>query len=247
MSEARRRRALAVGVDAEVPRRGHLEEAQHSGGFVGVGLDGPVFEDVPVTHRGVRRPEALLRLFVETLHDLLGEVVDVVLRHQHLDAVDELLVGAGALGENLALLHQVNLQPHLLEVERDVVVEVPVETVGLLDQHGAHLGMLVEEREHLLEGTPPRVLRGLRFLEDAGDPEPFLGGVLFEELQLCRDGEPVRLVLAAHARINDGEWSRRSSLPGVLLHWVRMRVRRRSRSKSTLPQRPRPYRSARGQ
>ena len=101
-------------------------------------------------------------------------------------------MGPGVLGEDLALLHEVNRDAHLLEVQGHVVVEVPIEPVGLLDEHGTHLVVRVEVREHLLERAPSGSLRGLCLLEDAGDLEPVLRCVLFEQLQLRGNGEALR-------------------------------------------------------
>jgi hypothetical protein len=47
--------------------------------------------DVQIAERGLLWPDALLGLFLLALSGLLGQVVDVVLRHQHFDAVHELL------------------------------------------------------------------------------------------------------------------------------------------------------------
>ena len=47
--------------------------------------------DIQIAERRFRWPDALLGLLLQALAGLLRQVVDVVLRHQHLDAVHELL------------------------------------------------------------------------------------------------------------------------------------------------------------
>src|SRR5215472_10419076 len=51
--------------------------------------------DVAIAQRRFGRPDALLGLLLHSLTRLLRQIVDVVLRHQHLDAVHELFGGAG--------------------------------------------------------------------------------------------------------------------------------------------------------
>jgi hypothetical protein len=98
-------------------------------------------------------PVALARLLVHPLLDLLGEVVDVVLGHQHLDAVDELLGRPRLVGQDDALLHEVDVDVHL--VEQHPVLEVAVEPVGLLDEdHRPSGSRRLRRKEHLARERP---------------------------------------------------------------------------------------------
>lgn len=99
-----RRAALLVDSTGGARLLGHLFQRKHAGrvpleqlrddrrdlGIDGDGLAPFRAGDVHVAVRRFRWPDALLGLFLLALSRLLGQVVDVVLRHQHLDAVHEL-------------------------------------------------------------------------------------------------------------------------------------------------------------
>ena len=106
--------------------------------------------DVAVAERRLGRPDALLGLLLLALARLLRQVVDVVLRHQHLDAVHELLRGARLARQDDAFLGEVDLGVEF--VDRHPVLEVAVEPVGLLDQQHAHSRMRLQPGDHLAEG-----------------------------------------------------------------------------------------------
>ena len=75
------------------PCRVPLEQSDDDGSQVWIGLDClfPVrAEDIAVAERSERGPDTLLGLLQHSLPRLLREVVDIVLGHQHLDAMNEL-------------------------------------------------------------------------------------------------------------------------------------------------------------
>ncbi|KQM17259.1 hypothetical protein ASE73_09775 [Sphingomonas sp. Leaf24] len=79
---------------------------------------------IPVTDRRHGRPDTLLGLLEHSLARLLRQVVDVVLGHQHLDAVHELLGGPRLLRDDGSFLHQMN-------VDLDVVDRHPIAKVAV--------------------------------------------------------------------------------------------------------------------
>ena len=202
---------LGAHLQRVVAGRGPLEELVDHRRGAGVGLDDAlaiVAQDVDVLERRGGGPDPLGRLLAHPLGGRLGEVVDVVLRHEHLDAVDELLRRPRVLGEDDPLLHEVDLEPvHL--VERDPVLEVSVEAVGLLDEEDTAGRGLGKKGEHLAEAGAPGALGCFNVDELLHDAEVVGDGVLPEELLLRRDGEALPLlVLGRHAcvhhRVADG-------------------------------------------
>ena len=158
--------------------------------------------DVAIAERRLGRPDALLGLLLHPLAGFLGQVVDVVLRHQHLDAVHELFRRARVARQNHAFLGEVNFDLKL--VDRHPVLEVAVEPVGLLDQHHAHGRMRLEIGDHLAKGGPAGLLGGLHVHKFLGDREAVRRGVFLEELQLCRDREAFFLLfLGGDAGVDD--------------------------------------------
>lgn len=119
----------------------------------------------PVPERDAPRGLALIRLLLQTLLDLLAEVVDVLLGHQHFDAVHELVRGVGLGRDDGPFLDEVDFQIQV--IERQVVLEVAVEAVRLLDQHDAavvgnpFLALVAEELDHPLEVAATGFLCGL--------------------------------------------------------------------------------------
>ena len=99
----------------------------------------------------------------------------------------------GVLGEDRALLDEVDLEAQL--VEGHPVPQVAVEAVRLLDEDGAAVGVLYEMCEHRLEARPPCPAGRLDIDE------------------LGRDGEPVRFRVGSQKmlpeRVNDSETARR--------------------------------------
>ncbi|MES2641994.1 MAG: hypothetical protein V4850_21090 [Myxococcota bacterium] len=194
--------ALLPGLLDEVlegvaPRRVQLEHALGERAGRRIDVDDPLpvgTGDVGVAERRGAGPDALLGLLLQALPHLLGEVVHVVLGHQDLDPVDELLGGARVVRQDDALLHEVDLDVH--RVERDPVLQVAVEAVGLLDQQHLAAGVLLEPGEHLPEVLPPGALRRLHVGELFGDPQAVLLRVAPEELLLGRDAEALLLLVA---------------------------------------------------
>lgn len=137
----------------------------------------------------------LRSLFRMAFPDLFGEIVDVILRHEHPDAVDELLMRPGARAEYLAFLHEVDFNTQL--VNRHVVFEVAIQPVGLLNQDGLDGGRFLEEMHHLAKVGPPRLLCGLNVYKFFDDLKAILLRVLAEQLELRRNGEPFFLLLLA--------------------------------------------------
>ena len=123
----------------------------------------------------------------------LGQVVDIVLCHQHLDAVHELFRRARLAGKHDALLWEVHF--HVEFVHRHPVLEVAVEPVRLLDQHHANGRMRFEIGHHLAEGAATGLLGGLHVHIFLHDHEAIRSGVFLEQLQLRRDREALLLLL----------------------------------------------------
>ena len=175
----------------------HLEDAPHQQGAVWVEDDqaAPPFAAVEVADRRGAGPVAVRRLVVHALADLFGEVVYVVLRHQDLDAVNELLRGPRLLRQDDPLIDEVDVHVH--PVERDPVLEIAVEAVGLLDEDRRRLRpLLLQELHHARERGAPGSLRGFDVHELFEYVHALLRGVGAEELELGWDGEALALLLA---------------------------------------------------
>ncbi|MDP2309711.1 MAG: hypothetical protein Q8P18_27065 [Pseudomonadota bacterium] len=183
----------------------HSEQVLEDGGALGIDDEDALVSRaaVRVPERGAARPVALIRLLVHALLDLLGEVVDVVLGHQHLDAVHELLGGPGLLGDHDVLLHEVDLRLHL--VDGDPVLEVSVQSVGLLHQHDRRVGLpLPNVREHLLEVGAPGALGGFDVEELFENHEALFHRVLPDGFLLGGDRVAFLLLVAGrHAGVEN--------------------------------------------
>ena len=92
---------------------------------------------------------ALRGLFQLALAGFLRQVVDIVLRHQHLDAVHELFRGSGVAGQDDAFLRQMDL--HVLFVDGHPVLEISIEPVRLFNQQHPHRGMGPKIGHHITE------------------------------------------------------------------------------------------------
>jgi hypothetical protein len=93
---------------------------------------------------------ALPGLFDHSFANFLAKVVDVVLRHQDLDAVHEFLGRSGILREDDVLLDEVHFDTEL--VDRDPVFDIAVQAVSLLDQQDpTRRRLLAQECDHLAE------------------------------------------------------------------------------------------------
>jgi hypothetical protein len=171
-----------------------------------IGIDGNALlavrrDNVPVSERRRARPQALLGLLQHPLADFLGEIVDVVFRHQHLDAVHELFGGSGFPRKGDALLHQMDFGIKL--VDRHPVLEVAIQAVGLLHEDGLHGLVLAEVADHLVEVCAPALLGRLHVDIFARDIEPVGLGVVAQQFELGRDREAFALLLAGrHPRID---------------------------------------------
>nr|WP_314717778.1 hypothetical protein [Sphingobium yanoikuyae] len=88
---ARHRADFLQGIAA---RRIPLEQTRDDRSLIGFDRDALLAvrpDDIAIAERRGARPQALLGLLQHALADLFGKVVDIVLRHQHLDAVHEFL------------------------------------------------------------------------------------------------------------------------------------------------------------
>ncbi|MCM8731962.1 hypothetical protein NFE57_13415 [Hephaestia sp. MAHUQ-44] len=103
-------------------------------------------------------PIPLLGLFDHAFADFFGKVVDVVFRHQHLDAVHELFGRTRFLGKDDPFLREMDLQIEL--VDRHPIFEVAVQPVGLLDENRVHGRVLLEVLEHGVETGAAALFRG---------------------------------------------------------------------------------------
>jgi hypothetical protein len=108
-----RRMHLAGGLpQRNVAARVPFEQLGDQGRDCGIGGDDLLAVrpgDVAIAERRLGRPDALLGLLLHALACFLGQVVDVVLRHQHLDAVHELFRGARLARQHHAFLREVHL------------------------------------------------------------------------------------------------------------------------------------------
>nr|WP_037517750.1 hypothetical protein [Sphingomonas sp. LH128] len=158
-------------------------------------------DDVPVSERRCARPQALLGLLQHALADLFGEIVDIVLRHQHLDAVHELFGGSGLPRQGNALLHQMDFGIKL--VDRHPVAQVAIEAVGLFNENGLHGAVLAQEPDHLAEIGAPAVLSGLDVHIFGGNGEAIGFGMVVQQLELGGDRKALALLLSGrYARID---------------------------------------------
>ena len=119
------------------------------------------------------RPVSLFRLFAQPFLHLLAQVVDVVLCHQDLDAVQELLARAGGFGDDSVLFDEMNRQVEF--VDRDPVTDVAVQAVGLLDEDCAAGRVRSQERKHQTKGRPPGLFGGFDVDEFLKDYKSFAG------------------------------------------------------------------------
>lgn len=122
-------RILSIGVELK-----HLPDDRSP---LLIELDGLVYCVVLVAQRCKGGKLSLFRLLQQPFSRLLGEVVDVVLCHQHLDAVNELLVRAGVLVQHRPFLDED--QRHIQVVDDHIVFEITVQPVGLLAEDGTYL------------------------------------------------------------------------------------------------------------
>ena len=148
--------------------------------------------DVAIAERRLGRPDALLGLLLHALAGFLGQVVDVVLRHQHLDAVHELFRGSRLARQHHAFLREVDF--HVEFVDRHPVLEVAIEPVGLLDQHHADGRMRLEIGDHLAEGGAAGLLGGFNVDVFLRHREAVRRRVFLQQLQLRRDREAFLLL-----------------------------------------------------
>src|SRR5258708_6607580 len=170
-------------LDGVLPGHVPLEKLRHQGGSLRVGDDGALAVtalDVDVADGRVGPPAALLGLLHLAFTHFLGEVVDVVLGHQHLDAMHELLRGPRVGGEDDVLLDEMNLEVELVDL--DPVLEVAVQPIRFLHQHGPAGRVLAQDGEHGAKARPSRLLCGLDVGELLEDAEVLFGGVGANEL-----------------------------------------------------------------
>ncbi|MDF1719269.1 MAG: hypothetical protein P1U65_01190 [Minwuia sp.] len=156
--------------------------------------------DIEIAHRRLRWPDALLGLLHLPLARLFGEVVDIVLGHQHLDAVHELFRRARIAREYCALLGEVDFYIQL--VERHPILEIAIKPVGLFHQNYPHAGMLAQISDHLIEIGAAGALGGLNIDIFLGDSEAILRCIIAQQFALRRNGEAFSLLfLGGYPRI----------------------------------------------
>ncbi|HSQ05215.1 MAG TPA: hypothetical protein VLN59_14315 [Burkholderiales bacterium] len=162
-------------------------------------------------------PSAFLGFFVHAFFHFFAEVLDVVFCHEHAHAGEEAHAGVRVGSEDRALLDEVHAESEAFECA--VVLEVAREAVDLLNDEGSYYWMLVEEREHVAKARSAGALRGFVVAEFANDAQVFALGVIAQEVTLRRNAEALLcLFLAAHARVEDGLFTRgRRLLAHVLL------------------------------
>jgi hypothetical protein len=173
-----------------------LKKLRHDGRNVRVGGDDFLAiraRHVAIAERRFRWPDALLGLLLHSLARFLRQIIDVVFRHQHLDAVHELFRRARLPRQHDALLGEVNFD--LQFVDRHPIFEVSVEPVGLLDQHYADRRMRLKVGDHLAESGAAGLLGGLHVHVFLRHREALRRRIFLKELQLRRDREALLLLL----------------------------------------------------
>ncbi|MEE4450499.1 hypothetical protein V2S85_02520 [Novosphingobium resinovorum] len=185
-------------------RRIPLEQAGNNHPLIGLDRN-PLLavraDDVPISERRGTRPQALLGLLQHALADLFGEIVDIVLRHQDLDAVHELFGGPGFPRKRDALFHQMDFGIQF--VDRHPITQVAIEAVGLFHEDGLHRAVLAEETDHLAEIGAAAVLGGLDVHIFGCNGEPVGFGVIAQKLELGGNRKALALLLAGRdARVD---------------------------------------------
>ena len=150
-----------------------------------VDLDRFLLFIVDIPQRSGAGKRSLLSLFDQSFPRLFGKIVDVVLRHQYLDAVDELFVGAGVFVEDRAFFHE--HKGDIQFINDNVVLKVSVETVGFLAQEDLHVGMFSQVFNHLGEVGAAGLFGGFNIYELTDNVVIVPVGVGTEELALGGD------------------------------------------------------------
>ncbi|MNL18854.1 hypothetical protein D3C87_1400200 [compost metagenome] len=180
-----------------------FEELRYDGRTIGIDREHLLEPVVQVADRSAGGVDPLTRLLGHALLDLLAQVVEVVLGHQDLDAVHELLVRVGLVGEDDVFLEEVDDEPEV--VERHVVLEVAVQAIGLLDHDRPDPRILLQEGDHLIELLAACPFRGLDVDELRDGREAHLRTVVLGDALLGGDGEAALLLLLARdAHVDDG-------------------------------------------
>ncbi|HJP92784.1 MAG TPA: hypothetical protein VJ875_12570 [Pyrinomonadaceae bacterium] len=91
---------------------------------------------VLITERRAGRIDRLLGFFEHSFLYFLRKIVDVVLRHEDFDSVHEFLGGSRVMGKNHVLFDEMNFEIEF--IDRYIVFEVAIKTVGLFNQQDAH-------------------------------------------------------------------------------------------------------------
>ena len=117
----------------------------------------------------------------------------------------------------LRSLHQVHL--NVLDVDRGVVFEPAIETVGLLHEIRADGAVRRDELHYLSEGTATSRFSGLRFLKRAKHLHAFAFRVFCQQLKLSRYRETLRLLLRRNTRVDDNETRVATRCERFLLAW----------------------------
>ncbi|MFO7728782.1 MAG: hypothetical protein R6X11_10700 [Desulfonatronovibrio sp.] len=114
--------------------------------------------DIDVPQGGIGGVNSLFRLFQHPFSGFFGQVVYVILGHQHFDAVHELFRRPGIPGDADIFFDEMDLQTEI--IQDDPVLEVAVKPVCLLHQHGpaggsvSGLRFLFQKLDHFCETGP---------------------------------------------------------------------------------------------
>ena len=183
-------RGAACGVlledacDERPPHRIHLDAVRQS--------------VIDVTDVRDAREVPLFGLLAQPFLDLFAQVVDVVLGHQHLDAVEELVGRAGGGRRDRAFLDEVHLDAEF--VNRDPVLDVAVEPIRLLHEDRPARRMILHERQHLAEAATAGLPRRFNVHKFAKDGQVLHLRIVAEQFLLGRDREALSFLILRRDR-----------------------------------------------
>jgi len=135
----------------------------------------------------------LLRLLDHPLACFLGEIVDIGLGHQHLDAVDELLRRPTAIRHHDILFDEMDLDAEV--IDRRPVLQIAVEPVSLLDQNDPNRRMPAQIAQHVAEGGPTAFPGGFHVDMARYDGDAVQCRIIFQQLDLSGDRIAFTLLL----------------------------------------------------
>ncbi|HEY6341213.1 MAG TPA: hypothetical protein VIY49_06955 [Bryobacteraceae bacterium] len=156
-----------------------LENLAHDRCLNGMGRDGAFAVaalDVLVARWRKARPDPALGLLTHPLAGLLAKILDIVLRHEHLDAVEKLLRRTRLRPNDDVLFRKVDVNAEV--INGHPVFEVAIEPISFFDNKCSAVGSLLQEREHSVEGHATGNFRGLDVHKLAEDLKVLLGSVI---------------------------------------------------------------------